>query len=91
MGNPVNALYRIIGDLAEAIEFTANRSTRFLGRPLKDLSLVTGVLVLVIVRKNEIIIPHGNDSIKENDNVILITKGRKLSDLNDILAGEESF
>jgi trk system potassium uptake protein TrkA len=90
MGNPVNTLYRIIGDHAEAIEFTANRSTRLLGRPLKHLSLAEGVLVLAIVRKNDIIIPHGNDSIKENDNVILITKGKRLLDLNDIIA-EEGF
>jgi trk system potassium uptake protein TrkA len=88
MGNPVNALYRVIGGHAEAIEFTANKSTRLLGRPLKSLSLVEGVLVLAIARKNDIIIPHGNDSIKENDNVILITKGKKLLDLNDIIAGE---
>ncbi|MDR1515035.1 MAG: Trk system potassium transporter TrkA [Synergistaceae bacterium] len=90
MGNFANTLYKIVGDRAEAIEFSANKSARLLGRPLKDLSLVSGVLVLAIVRKNEIIIPHGNDSIEENDSVILITKGRKLLDLNDILTGEET-
>ena len=88
MGNTVNTLYSIIDGHAEAIEFTANKSARMLGRPLKRLSLAEGVLVLVIVRKNEVIIPHGDDSIKENDNVILITKGKKLRDLNDILEGE---
>jgi trk system potassium uptake protein TrkA len=90
MGNFANTLYKIVGDRAEAIEFSANKSARLLGRPLKDLSLAPDVLVLAIVRKNDVIIPHGNDSIEENDSVILITKGRKLLDLNDILAGEQT-
>jgi trk system potassium uptake protein TrkA len=85
-GNTVNALHRIIGDQAEAIEFTASNSSRLIDAPLKDLRLLKNVLVVVIVRKNEVIIPHGNDSIKPRDNVILITKGQKLSDLDDILA-----
>jgi trk system potassium uptake protein TrkA len=85
MGSPVNTLYRIVGDRAEAIEFSANKSTRILGKPLKDLSIAPGVLVLAIARKNDVIIPHGDDSIEENDSVILITKGTKLRDLNDIV------
>jgi trk system potassium uptake protein TrkA len=84
-GNTVNALFRIIEGQAEAIEFTANRSTRLLDAPLKTLRLLKGVLVVVIVRKNEVIIPHGDDAIKLGDNVIIISKGRELSDLNDIL------
>jgi trk system potassium uptake protein TrkA len=89
-GNQVNALYRIIGGRAEAIEFSSNKSTRLAGRPLKDLPIAPGVLVLAIARGNDIIIPHGNDSIRENDSVILITKGKKLLDLDDITAGEGS-
>jgi trk system potassium uptake protein TrkA len=86
-GNPVNALYRIIGGSAEIIEFTATRSTEFLDVPLRKLRLVDGALVACIVRKNDAIIPHGNDAIKLNDNVVLITKGLELSDLNGVMLG----
>lgn len=85
MGDPVDSLYRIMGDQAEAIEFTANKHTKFLGKPLKNLNVIGGTLIATIVRKNEIIIPHGNDVIKAGDSVILIVKDRKLSDLNDIV------
>ncbi len=85
MGNPVDTLYRIMGDRVEAIEFTAGETTNILDIPLKKLNIVNGVLLAAIVRKNEIIIPHGNDIIKLKDNVILITKDRKLSDLNEII------
>lgn len=86
MGNPVKTLYKIIGDKAEALEFDAGQSTRFLDVPLKDLNMVKGVLVAAIARKNEIIIPHGKDSVKLGDTVILIVKDKIISDLNDIIA-----
>jgi trk system potassium uptake protein TrkA len=86
MGNPVETLYRIIDGKAEALEFTAGKSTRFLNIPLRDLDLKKGILVAAIVRKNEIIIPHGNDEIRLGDSVILIVKDKHFSDFNDILA-----
>ena len=85
LGNPVNTLYRIIGGQAEALEFTADKFTRFLNVPLKNLKIVPGVLVAAIVRRNNTIIPHGNDAIEAGDSVILIAKEKRLSDLNDIL------
>lgn len=89
MGNSVNTLYRIMGDRVEAIELIATNLTTFLDIHLKKLQIVEGVLVAAIVRKNEVIIPHGNDVIKAGDNVILIAKDKKLTDLNDIIKLEE--
>jgi len=86
MGNPIQTLYKIIGDQAEAIEFIAGKSTKFFNIPLKDLKMVQGVLIAAIVRKNDIIIPHGKDVIKQGDSVILIAKDKQFSDLNDIIA-----
>lgn len=85
MGNPVETLYRIIDGKAEALEFIAGQSTKFLNIPLKDLRLKKGILVAAIVRKNEIIIPHGKDVIKPGDSVILIVKDQRFSDFNDIV------
>jgi trk system potassium uptake protein TrkA len=86
MGNPVETLYRIIDGRAEALEFIAGQSTKFLNIPLRDLKLKKGILVAAIARKNQIIIPHGNDVIKLGDSVILIVKDQRFSDFNDILA-----
>ena len=86
MGNPVEALYKIVDDKAEASEFTASQQTKFINIPLRDLKLLKGVLVAAIVRRSDIIIPHGKDAIKLGDTVILISKDRQFSDLNDIIA-----
>jgi trk system potassium uptake protein TrkA len=86
MGNPVEVLYKIVGDQAEASEFTATDATKFINIPLNKLKLLKGVLVASIVRNNDIIIPHGKDVVKPGDSVILISKGKHFSDLNDIIA-----
>jgi len=88
IGNPIRSLYRIVNNQAEAIEFTISEKTRFLDIPLKNLKIPQDVLVAVIVRKNEIIIPHGNDSFKLGDSIILIAKNRQIFDLNDIISVE---
>jgi len=85
-GNTVNTLYQIVEGQLEAVEFTANRSTRYLDIPLKRLKIVPGALVAAIVRQNNVIIPHGNDDIRLGDKVVLISKGMALMDLNDAFA-----
>ena len=91
-GSVMNALYRIADGAAEAMEFTVTASTRHLGTPLRDLSLQPGILVAVVARGGEIIIPEGSTSIQEGDSVILISRDRRLQDLNDIYdEGEHTF
>jgi trk system potassium uptake protein TrkA len=90
MGNPINALYRIVGGHAEAIELTAGNSAKYLNIPIKKLNIKKGILLAAIVRKNSIIIPHGNDVIKAGDNVILITKDEIVTDLENIINWENN-
>jgi trk system potassium uptake protein TrkA len=50
------------------------------------VSLKNDVLIASIVRNKTIIIPDGNDVIKENDKVIVVSKTGFITDLSDILA-----
>lgn len=84
-GNPVETLYSIIDGQAETLEFIVKKNEKFLNVPLKKLKLKEGVLVAVIVRRNDIIIPHGDDVIKQGDKVIIIAKNRQMSDLHEII------
>lgn len=87
-GNQMQTLYKIIDDKVEALEFTVDKTSRFLNVPLQKLKIAKGVLVASIVRKNEIIIPHGNDVIRAGDSVIVITKDKRYSNLNEIIHSE---
>ena len=87
-GSVMHSLYRIAGGGAEAMEFSVGPGTKHLGVPLKELKLRPGVLLAVIVRKNDIIIPEGSSFLKEGDRVIIIARGGGVLDLNDIYGSE---
>ena len=87
-GSVMNTFYRIADGSAEAMEFTVRDTTRNLKVPLKDLNLKSGILLAVIMRGREIIIPEGSSYIQEGDSVILISRGRRILDLNDIYEEE---
>ena len=57
----------------------------FAGIPLRNLKLKPNLLVVGIVRKNgQTLIPSGNDEIQVGDDVIVVTTNSSLSDLRDI-------
>ena len=89
-GSVMNTLYRIADGTTEAMEFTVGPSTRHLNVPLRDLHLHKGILIAVIMRDGEIIIPEGSSCIQEGDSVIIISRDRPILDLNDIYAEEDA-
>ncbi len=92
-GNNVESLYRIIEGQAEIVEFNVDSSSKITNIKLKKLGLPKDIIIATIVRKNEIVIPHGNDVIKEGDKIIIISNNKNLSSLDDIIfniAGGES-
>ena len=90
-GSVMNSLHRIADGAAEAMEFTVGPNTRYLGTPLRDLRLRSGVLLAVIVRGSEIIIPEGSSFLQEEDSVIIISRGSGITDLNDIYDDDSGF
>lgn len=85
-GSAMTALYRIADGQAEALEFPVSASTRGLDTPLRELKLKGGVLIAVIVRDSEVIIPEGSTCLKQGDSVIVVTRDSGIETLNDIFA-----
>ena len=83
-GGVMNSLHRIANGTADAMEFTVTASTNHLGVPLKDLRLRSNVLIGVIVRNTQIIIPEGSSTMQEGDRVIIVAPTGKVMQLNDI-------
>ncbi len=84
-GNEIETLYRIIEGKAEIIEFIADQRCKLLDIKLKKITLPKDVIIATIVRKDEIVIPHGTDMIKEGDRVIIITKNSNIGNLDDLI------
>lgn len=83
-GNSVESLYRIVEGQAEITELIAESGSRILNTKLKKLRLPKETIIATIVRKNEVVIPHGNDFIKEGDRVIVISKNKNISSLDEV-------
>ncbi len=83
-GGVMHSLHRIANGSADAMEFTVTASTNHLGVPLKDLRLRSNVLIGVIVRDTQIIIPEGSSTMQEGDRVIIVAPTGKVMQLNDI-------
>lgn len=83
-GSVMNALYRIADGKAEAMEFSVGLDTLHLGIPLKELPLRSGVLLAVIVRDRQIIIPEGSSTLQQGDSVIIISRNSGITNLNEI-------
>lgn len=84
-GSNIEALYRIADSQVEALQFKVNEGTKVLNVPLAKLNLKPNVLIMYILRNNNLIFPNGNDVIKANDRVILVTTEKNFNDLEDIL------
>lgn len=83
-GSNVLTLYRLVNNQIEALEFLAKRKEKIFDQPLKDLTIKNNCLIACIIRENEVIIPKGNDTIRQNDSVLVVTKHKKFDDLMDI-------
>ncbi len=84
-GSHIKTLYKIVDGKAEALEFIATREFLKLDIPLKELKLRDNILIAGILRREEFILPDGEDYIKEGDRVIVVSAGRILTDLNEII------
>ncbi len=85
IGSNVETMHWIVDDRAEALEFIIRNGCRCAEIPLKDLPLRKDVLIACITRGGKIILPSGNDVLKENDSVIVVTTTSGLHDISDIM------
>lgn len=79
------AIYRFENDSFEMLEFKIKDDFKGLNTPIKDLKFKEGILIVAIERKKHIIIPTGNDEIKEKDIIVVIDNTSNIIDINDIL------
>lgn len=85
LGSNMEALYRLMDNRVEALEFRIETPCAVTDIPLLELQLKNELLVCCIVRGNQIITPSGRDTIQVNDTVVVVTTHKGLHDIADIL------
>ncbi|MDI9469196.1 MAG: Trk system potassium transporter TrkA [Bacillota bacterium] len=85
-GSAVVAYARLGDGALEAVQFHVSDSCKACHRPLSELAIRPGILLLAIQRGEQRITPGGGDRILPGDDVVVITGGLPLRDLDEILA-----
>lgn len=86
LGSNVENMYHIIDNKVEALEFYIRQDNeKLLNIPIYKLKLKHNILIACITRNGQVLVANGNSELKLKDSVIIITKEKGLSDLNDIL------
>ena len=83
-GSTMSFLYRLENQV-EFITFEINKNSRAIDISLKDLKIKKGTLIASILRDGKMIFPGGNDAIKINDSVMVVTTASSIEDFDDIL------
>ncbi len=84
--NNIKKLHALNGGQVEAVEFEISNDFPYLNIPFKNPEFKTknGILIAVIIRGSETIIPDGNSFIKEGDNIIVVSAEHKITKIADI-------
>ena len=85
MGSNIETLYHLFDSRVEAIEFIITEESEVTSKPLMELSLKGNLLISLICRDGNIIMPGGQDQILVGDSVMIVTTHKGLTDIEDIL------
>ena len=80
----IQTLHKMVNGKVEAVEFIVPEDAGYENIPFKELNLLPNILISCIMRNGKIIFPNGDDVMKANDNIIVVTAGRIIEDLHDI-------
>ncbi len=69
----IHSLHKIADEKAEVVELTVNAGSTGAGVPLRRLQMPRGSLLTAITRRDEVIIPRGDDQVLAGDRVLIMT------------------
>lgn len=84
-GSNIESLYKLCGGKVEALEYIVKNEPRLLNAKIKDMKIKKGIIIACIYRDGKVIIPKGNDELKYNDRVVIVSKEHIIEELVDIL------
>lgn len=86
LGSNVESLLKIKDERIEILEFRVRQNCRLIGRPIMEIGFKPGILIAYVTHHGEPKVADGQIKVALGDTVIVISKQKGLSDINDILA-----
>ncbi|NLB09110.1 MAG: Trk system potassium transporter TrkA, partial [Clostridiales bacterium] len=84
-GPGIEGFYRISNSKVEILQFHVTEGSPVCGKPLREMRIKRGLLLLCLMRQNEIIFPGGNDCLQPGDSAVVVTTEPNFQDIKDIL------
>ena len=85
VGSEVEALYKIMDNRVEAMEFSVGEDFSYKGVELKNLRLLKNTLICSISRNGKIIRPGGRDTMEVGDKVVVVTTNKGIAGVEEIV------
>jgi trk system potassium uptake protein TrkA len=82
----IEALYYLGNREVTATEFVVGAKAACVGKTLAELRLKPGVLICAVTRGGRSFLPDGNTALEPGDKAIIVTAGRSVFRLDDMLA-----
>ena len=82
----IEAVARMRGVSAEALEFIARPGGKMVDRPLQDVRFPRGAMVAMVVRANEIVVPAGDTQIRQGDHVVVFAMQEAVKKVQKLFA-----
>lgn len=79
------SIYNFGDNVFEMIEFKVKDEFKSINKQIKDLNLKSDIVIAAIQRGKNIIYPSGNDEIRLNDTIVVISKNGNIRELNDMV------
>lgn len=79
------SIYNFGDNVFEIIEFKVKDEFKSINKKIRDLDLRSDVIIAAIQRGKNIIYPSGNDEIRPNDTIVVISKNGNIRELNDMV------
>jgi trk system potassium uptake protein TrkA len=89
-GSNIEAFYSLADGKVEILQFRVAEGNMVCDVPLIDLNTKPGLLIVCIVRGDEIIYPRGDTCIQLGDVIVIVSTHPRFGDVNDILANERA-
>ncbi len=75
---------------AQIIEYIASEGCKITSKELKDVRFPPNAIVGVVMREDEIVIPHGDTHIRSGDKVVVFALPEAISELGKLFKQEQS-
>lgn len=84
-GGNVATLFRYLDNRIEIGEYKAGPDYKYLNVPFAKLNLKKNLIIAGLIRGGEFVIPSGNNMIRANDSVIVVTTDKSIKSLDDMV------